>query len=510
MRALISTWDKTGLDLFARGLHELGWSLVASGGTAAAIEELGIPVAHVDALTESPEMLGGRVKTLHPRIHAGILARRDEAGDLETLDEHAIEPFDLVCVNLYPFEQVAARKGVTEAEAVEMIDIGGPSMLRGAAKNFAHVAPVCRPDQYGFVLDELRQTGQLSPDTRRQLAAEAFAASAAYEAAIATWFNGRENFPDSLVISLEKVLDLSYGENPHQRAAYYAERGRRRHLLSRVDQLHGKSLSFNNLNDLSGARLLAREFALPACVIVKHANPCGVAIGATIDEAYDKALASDPISAYGGIVVLNRPVDALLGERLAQQFVEVLFAPGYSEEALSALRQKQNTRILVDHERRSPEPGERHYKGVIGGMLVQDPDGDIEERDTWQVVAGAVPEPQWGDLVFAWRVCKHVSSNAIVLAKNLATIGIGAGQMSRVDAVRIAVEKAEQFGHEADGAAVASDAFFPFPDGPRIALDAGATAIVQPGGSRRDQDVIDAVRAAGAAMVFTGRRHFRH
>ena len=309
MRALISTWDKTGLDVFARGLHELGWSLVASGGTAAAIEELGIPVEHVDALTESPEMLGGRVKTLHPRIHAGILARRDEAGDLDTLEEHEIEPFDLVCVNLYPFERVAAKKGVTEAEAVEMIDIGGPSMLRGAAKNFAHVAPVCRPDQYGFVLDELRETGALSPETRRQLAAEAFATSAAYEAAIASWFNGREDFPDSLVIPLEKVLDLSYGENPHQRAAYYAERGRRRHLLSRVEQVHGKALSFNNLNDLSGARLLAREFALPACVIVKHANPCGVAIGATIEEAYDKALASDPTSAYGGIVVLNRPVD---------------------------------------------------------------------------------------------------------------------------------------------------------------------------------------------------------
>jgi phosphoribosylaminoimidazolecarboxamide formyltransferase/IMP cyclohydrolase len=511
VRALISTWDKTGLDVFARGLHELGWSLVASGGTAAAIEALGIPVEHVDALTESPEMLGGRVKTLHPRIHAGILARRDEAGDLETLEEHAIEPFDIVCVNLYPFERVAARKGVTEAEAVEMIDIGGPSMLRGAAKNFAHVAPVSRPDQYGFVLDELRQTGQLSQETRRQLAAEAFATSAAYEAAIATWFNARENFPDALVISLEKVLDLSYGENPHQRAAYYAERGRRGHLLSCVDQLHGKALSFNNLNDLSGARLLAREFALPACVIVKHANPCGVAIGATIGEAYEKALASDPTSAYGGIVVLNRPVDEALGTRLAAQFVEVLFAPGYSDGALAAIEgRRRNIRILLDRERRAAEPGERHYKRVVGGMLVQDPDGEIEEREGWKVVAGTVSEPQWGDLVFAWRVCKHVSSNAIVLARDLATIGIGAGQMSRVDAVRIAVGKAAEFGHDVHGAAIASDAFFPFADGPQIALDAGATSIVQPGGSRRDEDVIEAVAAAGAAMVFTGRRHFRH
>jgi phosphoribosylaminoimidazolecarboxamide formyltransferase/IMP cyclohydrolase len=497
--------------MFARGLHELGWSLVASGKTAAAIEELGIPVGHVDELTDSPEMLGGRVKTLHPRIHAGILARRDDEGDVATLAEHSIEPFDIVCVNLYPFEQVAARKGVTEAEAVEMIDIGGPSMLRGAAKNFAHVAPVCRPDQYGFVLDELRETGTLSLETRRQLAAEAFSTSAAYEAAIATWFNGREDFPESLVVPLEKVLDLSYGENPHQRAAYYAERGRRRHLLSRVDQLHGKALSFNNLNDLSGARLLAREFALPACVIVKHANPCGVAIGATIEEAYDKALASDPTSAYGGIVVLNRDVDEALGERLAEQFVEVLFAPGYSEAALATIRdRRQNVRILLDRERRAAEPGERHYKRVLGGMLVQDPDWEIDDRETWEVVAGAIDEPQWGDLVFAWRVCKHVSSNAIVLAKDLATIGIGAGQMSRVDAVRIAVEKAGQFGHDVAGGALASDAFFPFPDGPRIALDAGVVAIVQPGGSRRDQDVIDAVESAGAAMAFTGRRHFRH
>ena len=510
MRALISTWDKAGLDVFARGLHELGWSLVASGGTAAAIEELGLPVEHVDALTESPEMLGGRVKTLHPRIHAGILARRDRADDLETLEEHEIEPFDLVCVNLYPFEQVAARRGVTEAEAVEMIDIGGPSMLRGAAKNFAHVAPVCRPDQYGFVLDELRRDGDLSLETRRELAAEAFATSAAYDAAIAAWFTATEPFPESLVLPLDKVLDLSYGENPHQRAAYYAERGARRHLLSRVEQLHGKALSFNNLNDLSGARLLAREFALPACVIVKHANPCGAAIGATVEEAYDKALASDPTSAYGGIVVLNRPVEGQLGKRLAEQFVEVLFAPDYSEEALEALRRKQNTRILVDRERRAAEPGERHFKRVPGGMLVQDPDAEIDERDGWEVVAGSVSEPQWGDLVFAWRVCKHVSSNAIVLARDLATIGIGAGQMSRVDAVRIAVEKAAQFGHDVTGAALASDAFFPFPDGPRLALEAGAAAIVQPGGSRRDQDVIGAVEGAGAAMVFTGRRHFRH
>jgi phosphoribosylaminoimidazolecarboxamide formyltransferase / IMP cyclohydrolase len=510
VRALISTWDKTGLDVFARGLHELGWSLVASGKTAAAIEELGIPVEHVDALTDSPEMLGGRVKTLHPRIHAGILARRDDPDDVATLAGHGIEPFDLVCVNLYPFEEVAARKGVTEAEAVEMIDIGGPSMLRGAAKNFAHVAPVCRPDQYGFLLDELREHGELSLETRRKLAADAFATTALYEAAISTWFDALETFPDTLVIPLEKVLDLAYGENPHQRAAYYAERGVRGHLLAEVEQLHGKALSFNNLNDLSDARLLAREFALPACVIVKHANPCGAALGATIDEAYEKALASDPTSAYGGIVVLNRSVAGALGERLAEQFIEVLFAPDYTEEALAALRRRQNTRILVDRAERADEHGERHYKRVIGGMLVQDPDSEIDEREGWQVVCGKPDERQWGDLVFAWRVCKHVSSNAIVLARDLATIGIGAGQMSRVDAVRIAVEKASEFGHDVEGAALASDAFFPFADGPLIALEAGVTAIAQPGGSRRDEDVIAAVEQAGAAMVFTGRRHFRH
>ena len=509
MRALISTYDKTGLDVFATGLAELGFEFVASGGTADFLGELGLDVVRVEDVTQFPEMLGGRVKTLHPRIHAGILARRDDAGDAATLGEHEIEPFDLVCINLYPFEQVAAKRGVTEAEAVEMIDVGGPSMLRGAAKNFAHVAPVCRPERYGFVLDELRSNGELSLDTRRELAAEAFATTAAYEAAIATWFAERETFPETVVIALEKVLDLSYGENPHQRAAYYAERGARTHLLARVEQLHGKALSFNNLNDLSAARLLAREFALPACVIVKHANPCGVAIGATLEEAYDKALASDPTSAYGGIVVLNRDVDGALGAKLAEQFIEVLFAPGYDDDALAVLRERQNIRILLDRERRGGI-GWRHYKRVLGGLLVQDPDSDVEDREGWEVACGAPDEKLWGDLVFAWRVCKHVSSNAIVLAKDLQTIGIGAGQMSRVDAVRIAIEKAEAYGHDLEGSVLASDAFFPFADGPQLALDAGTAAIVQPGGSRRDEDVVEAVEKAGATMVLTRRRHFRH
>ena len=311
MRALISVYDKAGVDAFARGLADLGWEIVSSGGTAAYLEELGIEVQKVEDVTQAPEMLEGRVKTLHPRIHAGILARRDRSDDVATLDEHEIEPFDLVCVNLYPFAQVVARRGVQEDEAVEVIDIGGPSMLRAAAKNFAHVAPLCRSEQYGPVLDELRATGGVSLDTRRRLATDAFATTAAYEAAIARWFSELETFPHSLIPAFTKVLELSYGENPHQRAAYYAESGARMHLLSRVERLSGKELSYNNLNDLSAARLLLREFTLPACVIVKHANPCGVAVAETVEEAYAKALASDPVAAYGGVVVAGSFAGAL-------------------------------------------------------------------------------------------------------------------------------------------------------------------------------------------------------
>ena len=510
MRALISTYDKRGLEPFARGLAELGWDLVASGGTAAYLEELGLEVARVESLTEVPELLGGRVKTLHPRIHAGILARRDREDDTATLEEHEIEPFDLVCVNLYPFEEATARRGVTEEEAVELIDIGGPSMLRGAAKNFAHVTPVCRPEQYAPVLEELREGGRVSAETRRRLATEAFATTAAYDAAIAAWFAEVEQFPSRLTLAFTKELDLAYGENPHQQAAYYRENGVRRHLLSRVEQLHGRELSFNNLNDLAGAIRLLAEFSLPACVIVKHANPCGAALGASALAAYEQALAGDPTSAYGGIVALNRPVDGELGELLAEQFVEVLIAPAYDDAALEALRRKPATRILVDRERRAWTAGELDLRRVPGGLLVQHADFGVDERESMQVVSGAPTEAQWGDVLFAWRVCKHVSSNAIVLAKDLATVGIGAGQMSRVDAVRIAVEKAAAHGHDLAGAAMASDAFFPFPDGPRIALDVGVTGVIQPGGSKRDQDVVDAVTGAGAAMVFTGRRHFRH
>jgi phosphoribosylaminoimidazolecarboxamide formyltransferase / IMP cyclohydrolase len=510
-RALISVFDKTGLDEFAAGLVELGVELVASGGTAAYISELGLDVTPVDELTDVPELLGGRVKTLHPRIHAAILARRDHDDDLATLGEHGIEPFDLVCVNLYPFAQVAAQKDVREEDAVEMIDVGGPAMLRAAAKNFVHVAPVCAIVRYGPVLDEIRLDEGLSEETRRELAAEAFAHTAAYEASISAWFADRETFPPRLILSLEKDRDLPYGENPHQRAAYYAEVGARRHLLSRVEQLSGKELSFNNLADLDAARAVLREFELPACVIVKHANPCGVGVSSDAEDAYAKAHSGDPVSAYGGVVAVNRRVDPPLASRLAEQFVEVLIAPGYTADAVEIFKQKPSTRILEDRERRRASVGERDYRRVAGGVLAQDADMEVDDRERMEVVAGQAPdEAGWGDLLFAWRVCKHVLSNAIVLAKDLRTIGIGAGQMSRVDAVRIALEKATEHGHSLEGAALASDAFFPFPDGPKLALEAGVDTIVQPGGSKRDEDVIAAVEAAGAAMVFTRRRHFRH
>jgi phosphoribosylaminoimidazolecarboxamide formyltransferase / IMP cyclohydrolase len=510
-RALISVFDKTGLDEFAAGLSELGIELVASGGTAAYISELGLSVTPVDELTDVPEMLGGRVKTLHPRIHAAILARRDVEEDLDALAEYEIEPFDLVCVNLYPFAQVAGRKDVREEEAVEMIDVGGPAMLRAAAKNFVHVAPVCLLARYGPVLDELRLDGDLSAQTRRELAAEAFAHTAAYEASIAGWFADRETFPPRLIVSLERERDLPYGENPHQRAAYYSEAGARRHLLSRVEQLSGKELSFNNLADLDAARAVLREFELPACAIVKHTNPCGVGVAADLSDAYAKAYAADPVSAYGGVVAVNRRVDPPLAKLLGEQFVEVLIAPEYTADAVEIVAQKPATRILEDRERRRASLGERHYRRVLGGFLVQDEDADIDDRGGMEVVAGQAPdEAGWGDLLFAWRVCKHVLSNAIVIAKDLQTIGVGAGQMSRVDAVRIALDKAREHGHSLEGAALASDAFFPFPDGPELALEAGIGAIVQPGGSKRDQDVVASVEKAGATMVFTRRRHFRH
>jgi len=510
-RALLSTYDKTGLAAFAQGLQRLGVSLVASGGTARFLTDAGLEVTPLEELTGFGEMLGHRVVTLHPAVHGGILARRDMPEDLADLERHGLEPIDLVCVNLYPFEETIGGLEVGWEEAIEKIDVGGPAMLRAAAKNHAHVVPLCRPADYEPVLHELRESGDVSEATRRRLAAHAFATTSAYDGAITGWLGRDERFPAIFTPVFDQDRGLAYGENPHQAAAYYSERGARMHLLSRVEQLHGKELSYNNLNDLSAARLLARELGdQPGCVIVKHANPCGVGVAVTIEGAYAKALAADPVSAYGGVVVLTHAVTAALGEALAAQFVEVLFAPGYDETAMEALVQKPGTRILNDLERRAFVPNERDYKRVLGGMLVQDRDTEVGDRAETEVVCGDVGEDLWRDLLFAWTVVKHVTSNAIVLARDGQTIGIGAGQMSRVDAVRLAIEKAREHGHELEGAVLASDAYFPFADGPELALEAGVSAVIQPGGSKRDGEVVAAVSAAGAAMVVTGRRHFRH
>jgi phosphoribosylaminoimidazolecarboxamide formyltransferase/IMP cyclohydrolase len=517
-RALISVSDKTGVADFARGLDALGVEIVSTGGTAEALRESGVEVRTVEELTGSPEILDGRVKTLHPRLHAALLAVRDDPSHTAALEAEGIDPIDLVCVNLYPFEQVVANVDVDEDEAVENIDVGGPTMIRAAAKNHRYVAVVVKPESYDAVLAELQESdGEISGETRHWLANEAFALTAHYDAAISRWFGARyEVYPTHLAVALEKFLDLSYGENPHQRAALYTEVGARTHVLSRVAKLHGRALSFNNVLDLEAARRLLFELERPACVIVKHNNPCGVALSGSINDAHAKALACDPLSAFGGVVALNREVDATLAEQLHETFIEVLIAPGYDDDALEILRQKEAVRIMEDGEKRAYETAERDVKRVRGGLLVQDADRAPDERESMSVVTKAAPdEAQWEDLLFAWEVARHVRSNAIVLAKDLGTVGIGAGQMSRVDSVRIAIDKARAArGDDADqylgGSVVASDAFFPFPDGPQAAIDVGASAFIQPGGSVRDKDVIAACDAAGVAMVVTGRRHFLH
>jgi phosphoribosylaminoimidazolecarboxamide formyltransferase/IMP cyclohydrolase len=509
-RALLSVSDKTGLVEFARGLAELGIEIVSTGGTARELTSAGLQVRQISELTGFPEIMDGRVKTLHPKVYAGLLAVRDDPAHMRQAEENDVEFIDLVCVNLYPFERTAARRGVDDAEVIENIDIGGPSMIRAAAKNSQFVAPVVRPESYDAILAELREFDRrLSPTTRESLAAEAFAYTARYDTAIARWFQEKgADFPALMVRAFEKVLELPYGENPHQRAAYYSQVGTRMHVLSMISQLGGKELSFNNLLDLDAGRLMVSEFQIPACAIIKHNNPCGVAVGKTALEAYRKALECDPMSAYGGVVCLNRRVDRELADLLSQQFVEVLFARGYDEEALELLEAKPNTRILDDRERRTPDMIDPALRQVVGGMLVQDRDYDLEDRSEMHVVSKRVPtEAEWGELSFAWKVCKHVRSNAVVLCRDLATVGIGAGQMSRVDSVRLALEKARS---SLAGSVLASDAYFPFADGPQLALDAGAIAIIQPGGSVRDHEVVEAVDAAGASMVFTSRRHFRH
>jgi phosphoribosylaminoimidazolecarboxamide formyltransferase/IMP cyclohydrolase len=517
-RALISVSDKTGIADFAKTLAAQGVEILSTGGTAGALREARIEVTDVAEFTGQEEILGGRVKTLHPRLHAALLARRDDSEHMETLAREGIEPIDLVCVNLYPFEQTVASHQVAPEVAIENIDIGGPTMIRAAAKNHDGVAVVVKPESYDAVLAEMEESGgEVSSSTRHWLANEAFAQTARYDAAISRWFStSYEDFPEHLAVAYEKVLDLSYGENPHQRAALYSEAGIRSHVLSRVAKLHGKALSFNNVLDLDSARRLVGDFEEPACVIVKHNNPCGVAIGESALRAYEKALACDPMSAFGGVIALNRPVDKDLAEALHQNFVEVLIAPEYEEEALEVLQQKEAIRILCGEERRDPDVNERDSKRVLGGLLIQDRDGDPEPRELMEVVTKTEPsEEQWRDMRFAWTVVRHVRSNAIVIAKDGATLGIGAGQMSRVDSVRLAVEKCRNAREdEADallvGSAVASDAFFPFADGPQAAIEAGAAAVIQPGGSKRDAEVIEACDAGGVTMVFTKHRHFRH
>ena len=530
-RALLSVSDKTGLLDFARGLAELDVELVSTGGTARALSDAGIPVRAIEDFTGFPEMLDGRVKTLHPRLYAGLLALRDDPAHLQAASEHSIEPVDLVCVNLYPFEQTLARGDATDAEIVENIDIGGPTMIRAAAKNSAFAAVVVDPADYPLVLEELRRgadaraaggEGGTSPGepgrllslrTRSLLATKAFALTARYDTAISTWFALRtyEGFPPTWRDAYEKVADLRYGENPHQRAAFYARVGAPTHLLDGVTQLHGKELSFNNLLDLSSARELVEEFDTPACAIVKHNNPCGCALGETIQLAYTRAFACDPLSAYGGVIALNRPVDRACAERLSEQFIEVLLAPGFDPAALEILRAKKNVRLLELGDWPAPAH-EVDSKPVIGGQLVQTRDVVAETPADMRAISATEPtDAQWNDLLFAWRVCRHVRSNAIVIASAGATIGIGAGQTSRVDAVRLAVDKARATQPDLlAGSVLASDAFFPFADGPQLAIDAGVSAIVQPGGSVRDEEVVAAVDAAGVAMVATGIRHFRH
>jgi phosphoribosylaminoimidazolecarboxamide formyltransferase/IMP cyclohydrolase len=517
-RALISVSDKTGVGDFAKGLAALGVEILSTGGTAAALREAGLEVTDVSEFTGQEEILGGRVKTLHPRLHAALLARRGDPEHMATLEREGIASIDLVCVNLYPFEETVAGNDVEAEVAVENIDIGGPTMIRAAAKNHSGVAVVVKPESYDAVLAELEESGgDVSASTRHWLANEAFAQTARYDAAISRWFSAEyEDFPEHLAVAYEKVLDLAYGENPHQRAALYSEAGVRSHVLSRVAKLHGRALSFNNVLDLDSARRLVEDFEQPACAIVKHNNPCGAAIGKDAGEAYAKALACDPMSAFGGVIAFNRPVSKELAEALHENFVEVLIAPDYEHGALEVLQQKEAIRILCEEERRQRDPHERDVKRVLGGLLIQDRDGDPEPRELMEVVTKtAASEQQWDDMCFAWTVVRHVRSNAIVIAKDGATLGIGAGQMSRVDSVRLAVEKCRDArGEDAEAlladSAVASDAFFPFADGPELAIQAGSTAVIQPGGSKRDGEVIEACDAAGVAMVFTKHRHFRH
>jgi len=508
-RALISVSDKAGLIPFAQALARHKVALVSTGGTAKALADAGFAVEEVAAVTKFPELLDGRLKTLHPAIHGGILAKRGERAHMDAIAKHGIAPIDLVVVNLYPFAATVAR-GASFDECVENIDIGGPSLVRAAAKNHADVAVVTDPADYDAIVRELdAHQGATTLELRRRLAQRAFARTAAYDAEIAWWLarQSGEEFPEALILAAARKQTLRYGENPHQHAAFYVGDGARKGVAT-AHQLQGKELSYNNLNDTDAAFELAAEFAEPAVVIVKHGNPCGVAVAGTLRAAWDKALATDPVSAFGGIVAVNRPLDAPTAEAIGALFMEVVIAPTVEDAALAVLKKKTALRVLATGGMPDPVEAGVTLKSVAGGYLLQTRDnGRISENQLKTVSKRAPSRQEIADLIFAFRVCKHVKSNAIVFAKGGATVGVGAGQMSRVDSVRVAAQKG---GAAIKGSVVASDAFFPFADGLEAAIAAGATAAIQPGGSVRDAEVIAAADKAGIAMVFTGMRHFRH
>jgi len=519
---LLSVSDKTGLVDFARGLDALGFRLLSTGGTARALADAGLAVTEVAAYTGFPEMLDGRVKTLHPKVHGGILARRDLAAHAEALARHDIPPIDLVVVNLYPFRETVARPGCTLDEAIENIDIGGPAMLRSAAKNHAHVGVVVDPADYPSLLAELKANrGVLAASTRFELARKAFAHTAAYDGAISTYLAERSGaeagvttpaatvFPDRFEWQGTKIQDMRYGENPHQQAAFYRDLRPARGSIATARQLQGKDLSYNNVADADAAWECVRGFADCTCVIVKHANPCGVASERTPLEAYRNAFATDPTSAFGGIIAFNREVDAATLEAVSAQFLEVLIAPGYTADALAAIARKANVRVIAVEP--ATDANTWDMKRVGGGMLVQSTDVDNVEAASLKIVTRRAPtEEQVADLLFAWRVARFVKSNAIVFCGRGRTLGVGAGQMSRVDSTRIAALKAANAGIDLAGSVVASDAFFPFRDGLDVVAEQGAVAVIQPGGSVRDSEVIAAADERGIAMAFTGIRHFRH
>jgi len=519
-RALLSVSDKTGLEAFAGRLVRAGAELVSTGGTAAALRQAGFAVRDVSELTGFPEMMDGRVKTLHPKVHGGLLARRDDAEHVAAMKTHDILPIDLLVVTLYPFEQTAAS-GADDETCVENIDIGGPAMIRAAAKNHAAVGVIVDPEDYEAVAAEIETAGGLSLDTKKRLAAAAYARTAAYDAAIAAWFAGEagDMFPKRFAIAGARVQTLRYGENPHQQAAFYRS-GPPRFGVATARQLQGKELSYNNLNDTDAAYELIAELGTqqPAVAIIKHANPCGVASAATLSAAYDLAFRCDPVSAFGGVIALNRRLDAATAERITAIFSEVIIAPEIDADALEIVKSKKNLRVLAAGGVPDPAEAGLALRPLAGGFLLQSRDaGRIAAADLKVVTKRAPSAAELRDLVFAFRVVKHVKSNAIVYVKDEATVGIGAGQMSRVDSSRIAAQKSADAAKAAGlaeplakGSVVASDAFFPFADGLLAAAEAGATAIIQPGGSMRDDEVIKAADDAGLAMVFTGMRHFRH